>query len=102
MTGTWPDGLPVHDLVLHVRLSCGHERNARGWRGEEGSTYCCDVCGVLAQMEEISLTDEPPSPWSYKGQVLPTCPDCGAVPGSSHGSPCPFSGPWRPTPYRET
>ncbi len=59
----WLDGLPVHDVVLYVRLACGHERESRGWRGEEGAYYCCDVCHRMTVMEVIAMTDRPPSPW---------------------------------------
>lgn len=60
---TWPDGLPVHDVVLYVLLGCGHERVSRGWRGNEGDTYCCDVCHELTTMEVVALTDEAPCDW---------------------------------------
>lgn len=66
--GTWPDGLPVHPILLYVRLGCGHERVSRGWRGEEGSTYCCDACHKLTTIEEVSMTEETrPRPWSKAG-----------------------------------
>ena len=63
----WPDGLPVHDLVLYVRLSCGHERVSRGWRGEEGAAYCCDVCKTLETMDVIALTDGTVCQWRMLG-----------------------------------
>jgi rubrerythrin len=98
VSGTWPDGQPVHDLTLHVCLACGHERNARGWRGEEGATYYCGICHVLTTMEEIALTDEAPGGWSFRGEPLPSCPGCGAAPGAHHGSRCAADGFWQPVP----
>lgn len=61
--GRWPDGEPVHDLILYVLLACGHERVARGWRGREGDPYCCDVGCGMTTMVEIAMTDERPCPW---------------------------------------
>jgi hypothetical protein len=90
MAGTWPDGLPVDDLVLHFRLSCGHERNARGWRGEEGTSFHCSICKILATIEEISLTDEAPGRWHLNGVPVPSCEHCGAAPDSfMHRADCP-------------
>lgn len=61
---TWPDGLPVHDITLYVRLTCGHERVSRGWRGNEGELVCCDEGCGLVFIAEVSMTDEEPRPWS--------------------------------------
>jgi hypothetical protein len=63
MVGYWPDGLPVLDIVLYVRLSCGHERVSRGWRGEEGEAYCCDCGCGLAVIEQVATTDEAVCAW---------------------------------------
>lgn len=97
----WPDGTPVHNQVLHVRLGCGHECNSRGWRGEEGNVFCCNVCHVLTEMVEISPTDEPPSNWRLHGKPLPLCPGCGTVAGSHHGTACAAQGTWNPQPEEE-
>lgn len=59
----WPDGLPVHDLLIYVRLGCGHERVSRGWRGHEGATFCCDHCHQLTTMTVVEPTTEPESGW---------------------------------------
>lgn len=90
-----------HNQVLHVRLGCGHDRNSRGWRGEEGTVYCCDVCNVLTTMVEISPTDEAPCTWRFRGKALPLCPGCGAVAGSYHGSACAATGKWNPPPEED-
>lgn len=63
MSGTWPDGEPVHDVTLYVRLRCGHERVSRGWRGGEGEAYCCDACKRMTVIEEVSMTDDAPHTW---------------------------------------
>jgi hypothetical protein len=63
----WPDGEPVHSLLIYVRLSCGHERVAQGWRGGVGARYCCDVCHELATIEVSEPTDQPPTPWRPAG-----------------------------------
>lgn len=44
MVAYWPDGEKVHDIKILVKLSCGHERVSRGWRGEEGQQLSCDAC----------------------------------------------------------
>jgi hypothetical protein len=70
MSGTWPDGLPVHDLTLYVRLSCGHERVSRGWRGNEGEAICCDACKTMQTIVEVSMTDVAPYTWRWaKGRA---------------------------------
>lgn len=61
----WPDGVPVHNVKLYVRLSCGHHRVSLGWRGQVGDVYCCDVCHMLTNMVEISVTDETPRGWEW-------------------------------------
>lgn len=65
--GRWPDGVPVHDRLIFVRLGCGHERTSRGWRGEVGDTYCCDACHQLTFMEVVEPSSSPfPTDWQVR------------------------------------
>lgn len=69
----WPDGVPVHDRLIFVWLGCGHYRWSRGWRGEEGLAYCCDVCKRMTTMVMIRerVGDEPPGPTQWRWAAPP-------------------------------